>query len=115
MIPDLKQHKRLKNSSVNVNEWNVCCALFICYLEMVFNDLQLQGDDPKETAIFFNWYYWCINVGTLGALGGIAYMQQQMAHGFFYGFIVGAASLVLGLAVFLTGIMHNFIFCVIKN
>ncbi|XP_052261107.1 solute carrier family 15 member 4-like isoform X2 [Dreissena polymorpha] len=64
---------------------------------------QLQGDDPKETAIFFNWYYWCINVGTLGALGGIAYMQQQMTRGFFYGFIVGAASLVLGLAVFLTG------------
>lgn len=66
------------------------------------------SDDPNSPGVFFNWYYWSINIGTLVAQSGIAYLQQNIGQGsefsgFFWGYIAGTASLVLGLIVFLTG------------
>ncbi|WAR02042.1 S15A4-like protein [Mya arenaria] len=60
--------------------------------------------EPRKTVGFFNWYYWSINVGTLVALGGIAYLQQGISdNGFFYGYISGICSLILGLIAFMMG------------
>jgi dipeptide/tripeptide permease len=54
--------------------------------------------------VFFNWYYWSINVGTLAALGGIAYIQQGVKDdGFFYGYLIGMCFLFAGMIVFLSG------------
>ncbi|XP_052802379.1 solute carrier family 15 member 4-like [Mya arenaria] len=65
---------------------------------------QLHGEEPRKTVGFFNWYYWSINVGTLVALGGIAYLQQGISdNGFFYGYISGICSLILGLIAFMMG------------
>ena len=70
----------------------------------------MHGEDSRGTIGFFNWYYWCINVGTLAALGGVAYLQQaEPKSGFFYGYLIGMTGLVFGAIVFLTGkfLGHN--------
>lgn len=69
--------------------------------------LQLTEDDPNSPVVFFNWYYWSINIGTLFALAGVAYLQQQGSSfgfdGFFDGYLIGVGCLALALLVFLTG------------
>ena len=65
---------------------------------------QLRGEDSNSSVVFFNWYYWSINVGTLVALGGIAYLQQGVkTNGFFYGYLIAACFLFTGMIVFLSG------------
>jgi len=77
---------------------------------LLFFKLPASGG-PISAGIFFNWYYWCINVGTLVALSGVAYLQQNYSiggsplDGFFWGYIAGIASLVFALLVFLTGML----------
>lgn len=66
--------------------------------------MQLRGEGSESSSVFFNWYYWCINVGTLAALGGIAYVQQGVkSNGFFYGYMIGLGFLVAGMVIFMSG------------
>lgn len=65
---------------------------------------QLKGEGSNSSVVFFNWYYWCINVGTLAALGGIAYVQQGFEEeGFYYGYLISMCCLGAGLVIFLSG------------
>lgn len=65
---------------------------------------QLKGQEPRSINVFFNWYYWCSNIGTLAGLGGVAYIQQTMSDtGFFRGYLIAVCCLFAGIIVFLLG------------
>jgi len=51
--------------------------------------------------VFFNWFYWCVNVGALVALGLLAYVQQEIS--FFWGFLAPNVCLVIAVLVFTLG------------
>ena len=51
--------------------------------------------------MFFNWFYWCVNVGALVALGVLAYVQQEVS--FFWGFLTPNICLVVAALVFAIG------------
>ena len=93
-------HAYLKNE---FTEDKKCHNLMRWLISFPFSS-QLKGQDPRSTNVFFNWYYWSINVGTLVALGGIAYLQQSMwDNGFFIGYLVAVSCLLAGMFVFLFG------------
>jgi peptide/histidine transporter 3/4 len=56
-----------------------------------------------QTMVFkyFNWLYWCINLGSLLSFSFLAYFQQN--YSFFIGFIIPFSVLVLSFVVFLCG------------
>jgi hypothetical protein len=50
---------------------------------------------------YFNWLYWSINLGSLGALGGLAFIQQN--DSFFLGYTIPLGGLIFSFLLFLTG------------
>jgi hypothetical protein len=56
-----------------------------------------------QTMVFkyFNWLYWCINIGSLSSFSILAYVQQNV--NFFIGYLVPFVSLVLAFLLFLVG------------
>lgn len=62
---------------------------------------QVRGEGPQANLTFFNWYYWCINVGSLVALSVITYVQQY--HGFRWGYLSAVVCLGVSAFVFLCG------------
>ena len=51
--------------------------------------------------MFFNCFYWFINIGSIIAVTVVADIQQEIA--FFYGYLITALSMLLALLIFLTG------------
>ncbi|XP_071495684.1 solute carrier family 15 member 4-like [Diadema antillarum] len=66
-----------------------------------FGAEQVKHEGPDMIRTFFNWFYWAINIGSLLALAGVAYVQQNVS--FFIGYAIVAGSLVLALFVFVSG------------
>lgn len=62
---------------------------------------QVRGEGPQTSLAFFNWYYWSINLGTLVALSGVTYVQQDIS--FFLGFLSSNISLGVSCLVFIAG------------
>ncbi|KAG1678729.1 Solute carrier family 15 member 4 [Nymphon striatum] len=56
---------------------------------------QLKHPTSQTTRTFFNWYYWCINIGGFIGIGGLAYVQQSMQSGFFWSYILSLISLIM--------------------
>ena len=62
---------------------------------------QVQHYGPRAVQRFFNWFYWFINVGSLGAFTIVVYVQQN--YGFVYGYIIAVSTMLLALILFVTG------------
>lgn len=63
--------------------------------------LQIKHEGFGTMRVFFNWYYWCVNAGALIALGGLAYVQQEVS--FFWGYVAPCIALCVALIVFVSG------------
>ncbi|WCJ44211.1 Major facilitator superfamily protein [Euphorbia peplus] len=65
---------------------------------------QFDGQDPKECkakSSFFNWWYFCICAGTVVALLGLNYIQDNLSWGL--GFGIPCIMMVIALIIFLLG------------
>ncbi|KAK2163043.1 hypothetical protein NP493_1487g00022 [Ridgeia piscesae] len=63
---------------------------------------QVRQEGTIAMRVFFNWFYWCVNVGALVALGLLAYVQQEIS--FFWGFLAPNVCLVIAVLVFTLGL-----------
>lgn len=56
-----------------------------------------------QTMVFkyFNWLYWCINLGSLASYSFLAYYQQN--YSFFVGYIIPFSALIFSFVLFLIG------------
>lgn len=65
---------------------------------------QFDAQDPKESkskSSFFNWWYFCMCAGTLVALLGLNYVQDNLNWGL--GFGIPCIMMVIALIIFLLG------------
>ncbi|XP_042229866.1 solute carrier family 15 member 4-like isoform X1 [Homarus americanus] len=70
-----------------------------------FGAEQLNTANPQKTRSFFNWFYWCINLGSLVGVGVITYIEQDnpgiCTNGFFCGYLISSVCLLLALIMFI--------------
>uniref|UniRef100_A0A0B7AD16 Major facilitator superfamily (MFS) profile domain-containing protein n=1 Tax=Arion vulgaris TaxID=1028688 RepID=A0A0B7AD16_9EUPU len=65
-----------------------------------FGAEQVESMGKDTVQVFFNWFYWVINVGALIAFAGVSYIQQNIS--FAWGFFVPLVSMSLALVIFVT-------------
>lgn len=68
-----------------------------------FGAEQVRAGGDHSVREFFNVYYWCINFGSLLGVCGLAYVEQNIEHGFFISFVVATVALGLSLICFCAG------------
>lgn len=69
-----------------------------------FGSDQFDDSDPderKKMSNFFNWFFFLISIGSLGAVTILVYIQDNIGREWGYG--ICACAIVLGLVLFLSG------------
>ncbi|XWS49762.1 hypothetical protein CRYUN_Cryun12cG0030600 [Craigia yunnanensis] len=69
-----------------------------------FGSDQFDESDPEERSQmtnFFNWFFFFINIGSLGSVTILVYIQDNLGREWGYG--ICACAIVIGLVVFLSG------------
>ena len=64
---------------------------------------QVKYEGPEVMRMFFNWFYWAINVGSFLAILVVVCIQQNFD--FFYGFIIPGVALIIATIFFVFGRM----------
>ena len=64
--------------------------------------IQVSDEGQQAMRAYFNWFYWCVNIGSLIAFGVFGYVQQERSY--FYGYIAPNVILVVAVIVFLSGV-----------
>ncbi|XP_046979798.1 solute carrier family 15 member 4-like [Schistocerca americana] len=84
-----------------------------------FGAEQVKYGGTDSLRKFFNWYYWCVNIGSLLGVGALSYVALDMTHGFLRAFIGTSACLALALVLFACGrpyyLVHRPAGSVLKN
>ncbi|GFQ04019.1 protein nrt1/ ptr family 6.3 [Phtheirospermum japonicum] len=62
---------------------------------------EVDGKERKQMIKFFNWFYFGINIGSLGAVTVLVYIQDNLGREWGYG--ICACAIVVGLVLFLSG------------
>ncbi|XP_071447914.1 solute carrier family 15 member 4-like [Hetaerina americana] len=65
-----------------------------------FGAEQVRHGGPESMRKFFNWYYWCINVGSIVGVGALSFVEQELPNGFFWAFLSATVCLSLALLIF---------------
>jgi len=72
--------------------------------------VQIADEGQQAMRAYFNWFYWCINIGALIAYGVLGYVQQDVSY--FWGYLAPNAILVVAVIVFISGkfdrLLHTF-------
>lgn len=63
-----------------------------------FGGDQLRGQEEQRYRRFFNWYYWCINIGSFTGFSAIAFVEQMCS--FTKGFAILFGCIVLASVIF---------------
>lgn len=62
---------------------------------------ETDAEERKQMTEFFNWFFFFISIGSLGAVTVLVYIQDNLGREWGYG--ICACAIVLGLVVFLSG------------
>ena len=89
--------------------WIIVIASFMVGIAVGFVKANLgpfgadQVISRGQTLVFkyFNWLYWCINLGSLASFSLLAYIQQN--YNFFIGYLIPFMALILSFLLFLIG------------
>ncbi|XP_046386168.1 solute carrier family 15 member 4-like [Ischnura elegans] len=65
-----------------------------------FGAEQVRHGGPESMRKFFNWYYWCINVGSVIGVGALSFVEQELSNGFFWAFLSATICLFIALVCF---------------
>jgi len=68
--------------------------------------VQVSDEGQQAMRTYFNWFYWCINIGSLIAYGVLGYVQQEISY--FWGYVAPNIVLVIALLVFVFGMFYQF-------
>ena len=67
---------------------------------------QVQSLGPGAITVFFNWFYWFINVGSFVAFTAIVYIQTK--YSFFWGYLILAGAIVIATIILVSGKLSRF-------
>ncbi|XP_067683314.1 solute carrier family 15 member 4-like [Haliotis asinina] len=62
---------------------------------------QVNQEGQQTTLGFFNWFYWCVNLGAFIGLLAITWVEQMKS--FFYGYLSACVCLSVGAIIFILG------------
>ncbi|XP_046340255.2 solute carrier family 15 member 4-like [Haliotis rufescens] len=62
---------------------------------------QVNQEGQQVTLGFFNWFYWCVNLGAFIGLLAITWVEQMKS--FFYGYLSACVCLSVGAIIFILG------------
>ncbi|XP_067014683.1 solute carrier family 15 member 4 [Anabrus simplex] len=68
-----------------------------------FGAEQVKYGGTDSLRRFFNWYYWCVNIGSLLGVGALSYVALDMPNGFLRAFAGTCGCLVAALVLFACG------------
>ncbi|PNF22357.1 hypothetical protein B7P43_G17504 [Cryptotermes secundus] len=68
-----------------------------------FGAEQVKYGGADSLRKFFNWYYWCVNTGSLLGVGALSYVALDMTDGFLRAFAGAGGCLLMALMLFAFG------------
>ena len=71
-----------------------------------FGAEQVQSLGQAAITVFFNWFYWFINVGSFISYTAIVYIQTK--YSFFWGYLILAVAILIAFFILMIGRFHPY-------